>query len=96
MSPMDDRPNSYAMNAEDQYRITRLYEEISSRLEEIALIGARVTGAAVTGDTVRKFAPNPSAHGYDVDIEIVCGPSGVCGCIYRDANGQWQWQYPCA
>ncbi|WP_156749994.1 hypothetical protein [Mycobacterium sp. E2479] len=97
MTQTDDRPNSYAMNAEDQYRIERLYEETRSRLEEIALIGARVTGTALTGDIVRKFAPVAKTHSApDVDVEIICGPSGTCGCIYRDDNGQWRWQYPCA
>ena len=98
MTPTDDRPNSFATNAEDQYRIARLYEEISSRLEEIALIGARVTGTTLTRDALRKFAPNPPTTHYvdDVDVEIVCGPTGTCGCIYRDADGIWRWQYPCA
>ena len=98
MTQTDDRPNSYAMSAEDQYRIARLYEEISSRLEEMALIGARVTGTKLSRDTVRKFLPNAPTHDriYDVDVEIICGPSGVCGCIYRDADGVWRWAYPCA
>ena len=95
MTPTDDRPNSFTMSAEDQYRIARLYEEISSRLEEIALIGARVTGTALTRETVRKFVPNAPTHGYDVDVEIICGPTDVCGCIYRDAAGVWRWSYPC-
>lgn len=96
MTPTDDRPNSYAMSEEDQYRVARLYEEISSRLEEIALIGARVTGTELTSDSVRKFAPSSSRFlSYDVDVEIVCGPTS-CACIYRDANGQWAWQNPCA
>jgi hypothetical protein len=96
MTATDDRPDSYPMTAEDQYRVTRLYEEISSRVEELALIGARVTGIPLTPDTVRKFAPSKTAAEiYDVDVEIICGPT-ACGCMYRDANGHWQWQYPCA
>ncbi|WP_326546006.1 hypothetical protein QGN32_20000 [Mycolicibacterium sp. ND9-15] len=96
MTAMDRRPNSFEMSTEDQYRIARLYEEVSSRLEEMALIGARVTGIPLTPDTVRKFAPHAGADfTYDVDIEIICGPT-ACGCMYRDASGNWAWAYPCA
>jgi hypothetical protein len=66
------------MNAEDQYRIARLYEEARSRLQEIALIGSRVTGTALNGDIVRKFAPVAETHsGPDVDVEIIRGRSGT-------------------
>ena len=59
MTPTDDRPNSFATNAEDQYRIARRYEEISSRLEEIALIGARVTGTTLTRRRRAEVRPQP-------------------------------------
>jgi hypothetical protein len=93
------RPNSYEMHEEDQYRVARLYEEIRSRLEELALIGARVGGFTLTDEMVRKFVPQPSPEFeiYDVDVEIVCPPPdvGPCGCIYRDATGVWRWEQPC-
>jgi hypothetical protein len=35
-------PTTYEMSPEDQCRVARLYEEIAERLEELALIGARL------------------------------------------------------
>jgi hypothetical protein len=81
-------------SSEDQYRVARLYEEVRGRLEELAMITARAAEIKLTDDTVRKFAPNRSAQNtYDVDIEIVCSPTGSCICIFRDASGQWTWEY---
>lgn len=91
-------PNAHDMSPEDQYRIARLYEEVCGRLEEMAMIGARVAGFTLTGDMTRKFAPRPlSTHGYDVDVEIVCPPPdvGPCACIYRKADGTWGSEQPC-
>ena len=77
-------PNAHDISQEDQYRIARLYEEVRGRLEEMAMIGARVAGFTLTDDMERKFLPRPPSPGkpYVVDIEIVCGPVS-CGCIYR-------------
>ena len=93
-------PNAHDMSQEDQYRIARLYEEVRGRLEEMALIGARVAGFTLTDDMERKFLPRPPSHDfstYDVDVEIVCPPPdvGPCACIYRKADGTWGWEQPC-
>jgi hypothetical protein len=94
--------NAYDMTPEDQYRVARLYEEICGRLEELAMIGARVAGFSLSEGTVRKFAPLEVSGelldaGYDVDVEVVCPPEGVgpCACIYRKADGTWGWEQPC-
>lgn len=95
-------PKTYEMSPEDQYRVARLYEEIAGRLEELALIGARVVGFTLTDDVVRKFTPlDVSSPTFDrpyiVDVEIVCPPRGVgpCACMYRRADGTWAWESPC-
>jgi hypothetical protein len=93
-------PSSGVMAAEDQYRISRLYEEVRSRLEEMSLIVARVAGFELTPDTVRKFQPTERSRDSDpyiVDVEIVCPPAdvGPCACIYRKADGTWGWEQPC-
>lgn len=93
----DTDSNAHDMSPEDQYRIARLYEEVRGRLEEMAMIGARVAGFTLTDGMTRKFEPRPASHGYDVDIEIVCPPPdvGPCACIYRKADGTWGWEQPC-
>jgi hypothetical protein len=93
-------PSSGVFSHEDQYRIARLHEEVSGRLEEMALIVARVAGFKLTPDAVRKFQPTERAResdSYDVDVEIVCPPPdvGPCACIYRKADGTWGWEQPC-
>lgn len=50
-------PKRYEFSPEDRYRVSRLTEEIQGRLEELAKIGARVSGIRLTPDMVRKYAP---------------------------------------
>lgn len=94
----DDSSQEHAMSPEDQYRISRLYEEIRARLLEMAMIGARATGLAITDDMVIKFDPNHEAakqRAYEVDVEIICPGFGPCACIYRGTDGQWHWEREC-
>jgi hypothetical protein len=71
-------PSGGVMSAEDQYRIARLYEEVQGRLEEMALIGARVMGIELPPGTVRKFQPVELANeSYMVDVEIICPGFGL-------------------
>lgn len=53
-------PTRFDLSPEDRYRVSRLYEEIRGRLEELAMIGARAAGFTLTSDMVRKFDPQPS------------------------------------
>ena len=92
---------AYEISAEDQSRISRLYEETQARLLELALIGARVMGFALTEGTVIKFDPDHAAakeRSYEVDVEIICRPpeiGGACACIYRGSDGQWHYESMC-
>ena len=95
-----DSSQTSDLSPEDQYRISRLYEEIRSRLLEIALIGSRVMNFELTSDMVLKFEPAHEAaqdRSYDVDVEIICPPPelGACACIYRGEDGQWHYERPC-
>jgi hypothetical protein len=51
------RQTAREFSPEDRYRVSRLTEEIQGRLEELAEIGARVSGIRLTPDMVRKYAP---------------------------------------
>ncbi len=100
MSTTDDTtPKRYELSAEDRYRVSRLQEEIQGRLEEIARIGARVSGFQLTSEMVRKFVPVPSGPGEPAAtyIEIVCPPEGLgpCGCIVLMGDGNHFWERPC-
>ena len=91
-------PTRYPLSKEDSYRVSRLYEEIQGRLEEMALIGARAGGFTLTPEMVRKFDPHRSALEADATyVEIVCPPEGLgaCGCIVLMSDGNHFWERPC-
>jgi hypothetical protein len=94
--PEDTMPDQPGFSAEDQYRITRLYEEIRGRLEELAMITARAAGVQLTDDVRRTFTPKGSAtkESDTVDVEIICPGFSECVCIYHGPHG-WDWERPC-
>lgn len=83
------------LNDEDAARMRRLYEEISGRLEEMALVASRVLNRHLDGKTVRTL--HPREHGNQKrdlqmqGIEFVYGPDGSCGVYDYDAGTC----YPC-
>lgn len=97
-APGTTTPIRYPLSREDSYRVSRLYEEIQGRLEEMALIGARAGGFTLTAEMVRKFDPHQSALEADATyVEIVCPPEGLgaCGCIVLMSDGNHFWERPC-
>jgi hypothetical protein len=94
----DTKPQKYEFTPEDKSRVNRLVEEISGRLEELALISARSAGFALTGEAVRKFAPMAQkTFAAPYYIEIVCMPDGgPCGCIVLMDDGNHYFAMPCA
>ena len=62
---------------DDGQRLTRLGEEVRGRLEEIALIAARIAGIQLDRATMPRFVPrpspvsdSPSAHGDVTTVEV--------------------------
>lgn len=51
----------YYLAPEDDQRMKRLSEEVRGRLEEMALIAARVAGIKLDPNAVRKFVPHTIA-----------------------------------
>lgn len=54
----DGHPNRYQMTEEDGHRMSRLSEEVRSRLLEMALITARTVGKQLGPDASPKFVPH--------------------------------------
>jgi hypothetical protein len=80
----------------DRYRVSRLTEEIQGRLEELAKIGARVSGIRLIPDMVRKYAPQETKlRSPGLYIEIICSPAGRCGCIVGYGDGHVWWEPDC-
>jgi hypothetical protein len=82
------------LSAEDRARMTRLFEEVSGRLEEMALITARNLGLG-SSDLQPTFKPPESvsktASGVQAELRllgttIVCSASDGCGCYDNDAG----------
>lgn len=71
--------------SEDRIRMARLYEEVLTRLEEMAMITARTLRMNAGAGSTVKF--NPLAEEGKVEftsVEIVCTAQG-CGCYdYRE------------
>jgi hypothetical protein len=93
------KPNTHKaieFSPEDRYRVSRLTEEINGRLEDLARIGARVSGIPLTSDTVRKYAPQKTERrAGGLYIEIICSPAGRCGCIVDYGDGHVWWEPDC-
>ncbi|MFC0039699.1 hypothetical protein [Actinomadura rayongensis] len=90
-----DRGRAVQAGPEDAARLVRLREEIQGRLEELALIHARLVGRRLDPTTVRKFVPvntkEELSGGYH-HIEIV-GDGAGCA-IYCD-SGEVIAESPC-
>ncbi len=94
----NETSQGYEISPDDQYRVSRLYEEIRSRLLEMALIGARVMNLTLTDEMTIKFNPGHASakdRSYEVDVEIICPGFGPCACIYRGNDGQWHYEREC-
>ena len=90
------RQTAREFSPEDRYRVSRLTEEIQGRLEELAEIGARVSGIRLTPDMVRKYAPQETkVRSPGLYIEIICSPAGRCGCIVGYGDGHVWWEPDC-
>lgn len=90
------KPVPVHLSAEDRARMTRLYEEVSGRLEEMALITARNLGLG-SSDLQPTFKPPESvsqtASGSQAELKgitIVCSASDGCGCYDNDNGICWQ------
>jgi hypothetical protein len=83
-------PKRVQLATEDAVRMQRLYEEVSARLREMALIVGRTTGVQIGPDVIPKFAPAPQARAgvfptppgapVDLEIEIFDLPDGTHCC----------------
>ena len=91
--------NRYNVQPEDAQRLNRLSEEVRSRLTEIALIIARVSGSEYSGGAVTNFVPRQGAQtraaaaSFDW-IEIVEIVPGF-NCCYGSIGGQTVLDCPC-
>ena len=73
------------LQSEDRNRLTRLYEEVVVRLEEMALITARTLRMDAGGRFVVKF--NPLVEGDETEltaVEIISTPEGRGYYDYRE------------
>jgi len=68
------------LDAEDRHRMTRLYEEVLTRLDEMAMITARTLGmrSAATADVLFHPIPSRQAGGFHA-VEVLRG-ARVSGC----------------
>lgn len=81
---------------DDAERLTRLAEEVTARLEEIALIATRIAGIKLDHKSVRTFSPRPVAVTASADagtpavltmVEILDTPSGtMCATWWSDGT----------
>jgi hypothetical protein len=87
---------------DDAQRLTRLAEEVRGRLEEIALIAARIGGIELDPNSARKFNPRParaaadSGHGAVTMVEIFDATSGHPEmCVSWWSDGTVSLDSPC-
>jgi hypothetical protein len=75
------------LNAEDRHRMTRLYEEVLTRLDEMAMITARTLGMSVAVESHVLFSPVfPGEIEAFRGVELVRWPQGS-GCYdYRQGS----------
>ena len=97
---MPERPNRHELQSEVAHRLTRLSEEVRSRLVEIALITARASGTDLPSSTAIKFAPRPLAADAGTGdwmeiIEVEAGDGQTYTACYGSIGGQSFAQSPC-
>jgi hypothetical protein len=86
---MDENSNMFTKNpvilpSEDRNRMSRLYEEVRIRLEEMAMITARTLKINAGRGSEVKFCPIPSADEIEFEaVELVRAPRGRAGYDYR-------------
>jgi hypothetical protein len=68
MTPVELLPTNETvlLDAEDRRRMTRLYEEVLTRIEEMAMITARTLGTSPAGAGDVLFRPFGSGHAVEV------------------------------
>ncbi len=93
-------PNAIHLSEEDRYRMAKLYEEISGRLEEMALITARNLNLETLDQIEPTFRRLDSISHENQEtvvaakkrlakgVTIVCTPRG-CGCYDNDNGICW-------
>ena len=99
---MPENPNRHDLPPEVAQRLTRLSEEVRSRLVEIALITARASGNDLPNSTAIKFAPRPIAKAADAGtgdwmelIEVVADDGQTYTACYGSIGGQSFAESPC-
>jgi hypothetical protein len=76
-----------SLSSEDRARMARLFEEVESRLHEMARIAARTLNRDTSPGYEIKFNPHPSKQTDEpgpVDIEIICDEHGCICYDYRE------------
>jgi len=77
---MPSKKETVLLHAEDRHRMTRLYEEVLTRLEEMAMIATRTLGIDLEEVTDVVFTHVASGNPWDFQpVEILRGPN-VSGC----------------
>lgn len=93
-----DDSNRHIVQPEDAQRLNRLSEEVRSRLTEMALIIARISGSEYSGGPVTKFIPREGAQTVKAAaqdwLEIVEIVPGL-DCCYGSIDGQTILECPC-
>jgi hypothetical protein len=94
-------PNRHEMKPEDADRMSRLSEEVRSRVLEMALITARTVGRELPKDAVPKFIPQVRAQDDDAGADAGGGDwmeiieeGGFTAC-YGVINGHAFAESPC-
>ena len=80
------------LDADDRHRMTRLYEEVLTRLEEMAMITARVLGMSPGFNGEVLFNPIASGDRNEFRaVEVLRGPQGS-GCYDYSQGSCFQYQ----
>jgi hypothetical protein len=94
-APMLTTKNAIVLSSEDRNRMTRLYEEVLTRLEEMAMITARTLKMDAGAGAEVLFEPLASEEALEFKaVEIVrtpqvsgCYDYGAGACFERDEPG---------
>ncbi|HEV7649856.1 MAG TPA: hypothetical protein VGP26_17045 [Actinophytocola sp.] len=99
---MPENPNRHELRSEVAQRLTRLSEEVRSRLVEIALITARASGTDLPNSASVKFAPRPLAKDANAAagdwmeiIEVAADDGQTYTACYGVIDGQPFAESPC-
>jgi hypothetical protein len=85
--PVPVAKNQILLAAEDRVRMTRLYEEVFTRLEEMAMITARAIRLDARAAFAVKFNPVAGQHGREfAAVEIVSTADRIGYYDYREGT----------